>query len=118
MGYSTQVYNACAIAMTITESAYRLFGGIFSHLFIHKLVILTFIPASATSMWFLMRRLGAGLALSSWSALFYITLPSFNVAVGIYEHWTVGFCFVFTPLILRGILSVAEEGSPREIVGL
>ena len=118
MGHSMQVYNACAIAMTLTETAYILLGGIFSHLFIHKLVILTFIPASALSMWFLMRRLGAGSALSAWSALFYIVLPSINVAIGIYEHWTVGLCFVFTPLLLRGILAVAEEGSPREIVGL
>jgi hypothetical protein len=118
MGYSTQVYNACAIAMILTESAYRLLGGIFSHLFIHKLVILTFIPASAFTMWLLMRRLGAGRAMSAWSSLFYIILPSFNVAVGIYEHWTVGFCFIFTPLILRGILAVAEKGTPREIIGM
>ena len=118
MGHSMQVYNACAIAMTLTEAAYRILGGVFSHLFIHKLVILTFIPASAISIWFLMRRMGAGQSLSAWTALFYITLPSINVAIGIYEHWTVGFCFVFTPLILRGILAVAEEGSPREIVGL
>jgi hypothetical protein len=48
----------------------------------------------------------------------YILLPSIHVAIGNYEHWTVGLCFVFTPLILRGILAVAEEGSPREIVGL
>ncbi len=118
MGHSMQVYNACAIAMILTESAYRLLGGIFDYLFIHKLLILTFIPFSALSMWLLMRRLGASYALSAWASLFYITLPSINVAVGIYEHWTVGFCFVFTPLILRGILAVAEEGSPREIVGL
>ena len=118
MGHSMQVYNACAIAMILTESAYRLLGGVFDYLFIHKLLILTFIPFSALSMWLLMRRLGASYALSAWASLFYITLPSINVAVGIYEHWTVGFCFVFTPLILRGILAVAEEGSPREIVGL
>lgn len=118
MGHSTQVYNACAIAMILTESAYKLLGGIFEHLFIHKLLILTFIPASALSMWFLMRRLGAGCSLAAWSGLFYIILPSMNVAIGIYEHWTVGFCFVFTPLILRGILTVAEERSPREVVGL
>jgi hypothetical protein len=51
-------------------------------------------------------------------ALLYMVLPSINVAIGIYEHLGVGLCFVFTPLILRGIVAVAEEGSPREIVGL
>jgi hypothetical protein len=47
-----------------------------------------------------------------------MVLPSMNVAIGIYEHLGVGLCFVFTPLILRGIVAVAKEGAPREIVGL
>lgn len=56
--------------------------------------------------------------MASWISLLYILMPSVHVAIGNYEHWTVGLCFVFTPLILRGIVAVAEEGSPREIVGL
>jgi hypothetical protein len=110
--YSTAVAYTALIAINVSLSW---MVGAFAA---HKILILFYVPASAISMWFFARTLGASRSLSAWISLVYITLPSFHVAVGIYEHWTVGLCFVFTPLILRGIVTVAEEGSPREIVGL
>jgi hypothetical protein len=83
-----------------------------------KFVALLYIPASAWTMYLLMLRLRSGSSIALLGALFYIVLPSINVAIGIYEHLGVGLCFVFTPLILRGIVAVAEDGTPREIVGL
>jgi hypothetical protein len=69
-------------------------------------------------MYLLMLRLRADRGAALLAALLYIILPSINVAIAVYEHMGVGLCFVFVPLILRGILAVAEEGSPREIAGL
>ena len=83
-----------------------------------KFVALCYIGVSGWTMYLLMLRLRAGSSMALLGALLYMVLPSINVAIGIYEHLGVGLCFVFTPLILRGIVAVAEEGSPREIVGL
>lgn len=118
MGYSGQIYTAVRIPMLLAHIFHFLFAGVFGSYASLKILILSFIPASALSMWLFVRRLGAEASLASWIGLIYITLPSINVAIGIYEHWTVGFSFIFAPLLLRGILTVAEEGSPREIVGL
>ncbi len=118
LGHSSVVYDAAALATFLAKSMMLLFGGFLGSFITLKLLILSFIPLSALSMWALTNRLGFGRPMSSWIALVYILLPSIHVAIGNYEHWTVGLCFVFTPLILRGIVAVAEEGSPREIVGL
>lgn len=118
LGHSSVAYDVAALATFLAKSATFLFGGLFGSFITLKLLILSFIPLSALSMWALTKRLGFGRSMSSWIALVYILLPSIHVAIGNYEHWTVGLCFVFTPLILRGIVAVAEEGSPREIVGL
>ena len=116
MGHSGQIYQSSGMAIFLAHVFTAILGGLFGSFAALKLLILSFIPASAFTMWCLMRRIGTGSRQAAWIALLYITLPSFHVATGIYEHWTVGFCFVFAPLLLRGILTVAEEGSPREII--
>ncbi len=118
LGHSSVVYDAAALATFLAKAVTLLIGGICGSFISLKLLILSFVPLSAFTMWLLASRLGAGRSMASWISLVYILLPSVHVAIGNYEHWTVGLCFVFTPLILRGILAVAEEGSPREIVGL
>ena len=118
LGHSSMVYSTGAIATFFTRVFIYLFGWFFGTFITLKLLILCFIPACAIGMWLLMRKLGASDSMSWLAALLYMVLPSIQVAIGVYEHWTVGLCFVFVPLILRGILAVAEESSPREIVGL
>lgn len=118
LGHSSTVYDAAALATFLAKAVTLLVSGICGSFISLKLLILSFIPLSAFTMWLLVSRLGAGRSMALWISLVYILLPSVHVAIGNYEHWTVGLCFVFTPLILRGILAVAEEGSPREIVGL
>jgi hypothetical protein len=117
-GHSTTVYSTGAIATfftTIIEASLSWLLGTFITL---KLMILAFLPLAFWAMRVFLRKLGLSDGESSLGALVYLVMPSMLVAIGIYEHWTVGLCFVFTPLILRGILAVAEESSPREIVGL
>ena len=117
LGHSAMIYGSMAIGWFPLAFLLKIFSFLGS-LMAAKVVILAYIPASAASMWFLARSLGSNRTLAAWISLFYITLPSLHVAMGIYEHWVVGLCFVFTPLILRGILVIAERPSPREIVGL
>ncbi len=118
LGHSGQVYDASGIAMFFSSVAHGLLAWLVGAFVAQKLLILSFIPLSGLTMWLLIRRLGFDAGIAALGALLYIILPSIHVAIGIYEHWTVGLCFVFTPLILRGIVAVAEDGSPREIVGL
>ena len=118
MGGSLIIHASTAIATFLSSSLGALLSLFVGTFIAQKILILSFIPLSALSMWFFIRRIGGEPAVASVIALFYIILPSVHVAIGNYEHWTVGLCFVFTPLILRGIVAVAEERSPREIVGL
>lgn len=116
MGVSSLLYDAFAVALFLSKCASQLLGGILGPVGAEKLLTLSFIPAAAVSMWFFVRRLGCDTAASAWISLLYVVMPSFHVATGIYEHRTVGLCFVFAPLILRGILTVARQQTPREIV--
>ena len=118
MGHSSLVYDAFAVAFFLSNLFQCAFASVTGSLVAEKLLIVLFIPAAALSMWSLVRRLGGGVSLAAWTSLIYILLPSIHVAVGIYEHWVVGLCLVFTPLILRGIVAVGENASPKEIVGL
>ena len=118
LGHSTTVYSTGAIATFFTTLFETSLGWLFGSFVTLKLFILSFLPLAFFTMLLFLRRLGLGTGESSLGALLYLVMPSMQVAIGIYEHWTVGLCFVFTPLILRGILAVAEEATPREIVGL
>lgn len=116
LGHSSMVYSTGAIATFLTSVFMHLFSWHFGTFITLKLLILCFIPACAVGMWLLMRKLGASDSMSWLAALLYMILPSILVAIGIYEHWTVGLCFIFVPLILRGILAVAEKTTPQEVL--
>lgn len=118
LGHSSVVYDVAELAALLGKSATLLFSWLFGSLVTIKLLILSFLPLAFWTMQIFLKRLGLGCAEACLGALLYLAMPSMLVAIGIYEHWTVGLCFVFTPLILRGILAVAEKSSPREIVGL
>jgi hypothetical protein len=118
MGHSSAIYDSTAIATFFSKSAHILVAWLIGAFFAQKILILTFFPFAFWTMRLFLQRLKVTSSEASLGALLYLVMPSMLVAIGIYEHWTVGLCFVFTPLILRGILSVAEESSPREIVGL
>jgi hypothetical protein len=116
MGVSSLLYDAFAVALFLSKCASQLLGGILGPVGAEKALTLSFIPAAALAMWFFVRRLGCDAVASAWISLLYVVMPSFHVATGIYEHRTVGLCFVFAPMILRGILTVAQQQAPREIV--
>jgi len=118
LGHSSAIYDSTAIATFLSKAAYILFAGVAGAFVAQKLLILAFLPLAFWTMRIFLLRLGLQSGEASLGALLYLVMPSMLVAIGIYEHWTVGLCFVFTPLILRGIIAVAEDSSPREIVGL
>jgi hypothetical protein len=118
MGHSDspiQVTFWGTVFATITGKTLGVLVGVLSSF---KLLVISYFVASAWTMYLLMIKLRAGRSIALLASLFFIVLPTINVRAGIYEHFGVVLCFVFTPLILRGIVAVAEEGSPREIVGL
>jgi hypothetical protein len=118
LGHSGQAYEVAGIAMFLAKITRLVLAPVTGSFLALKLLILSFLPFAFWTMRLFLLRLKVTSAEASLGALLYLVMPSMLVAIGIYEHWTVGLCFVFTPLILRGILAVAEESSPREIVGL
>jgi len=118
LGHSLMTLQVAGWAVLFYNISVALLGPLIGALASIKLIALTYIAASGWTMYLFIRRLLGNRSIAQIGALFYIILPSMNVAIGNYEHTTVGLCFVFAPLILRGILTVAEESSPLEIVGL
>ncbi len=118
LGHSLMTLQVAGLGFIFLNFSTILFAPIFGGLVAMKLVAIGFIVASAWAMYLLLGKLKAGGGIASLGALFYVVLPMINVRLGIYEHLGVGLCFVFAPLIFRGIIAVTEEGSPKEIVGL
>ena len=118
LGHSLMTLQVAVWGIIFSNLSITLLGPIIGALASIKLVALSYVIVSAWTMYLLLLKLEAGKSVAALGSLFYIILPSINVVISIYEHLGVGLCFVFTPLILRGIVAVAEEGSPREIVGL
>ena len=118
LGHSLMTLQVAGLGFVFSCTATAFLAPIIGALSTIKLVALMYIIASGWAMYLLLSKLKAGASTASVGALFYIMLPMINVRLGIYEHLGVGLCFVFVPLILRGIIAVTEQGSPREIVGL
>lgn len=118
LGHSLMTLQVSGWGVFFSNLSMVILGPIVGALASIKLVALAYIAASGFSMYLLVVQMSKDRSVALLGALMYIVMPSIHVAIGIYEHLGVGLCFVFTPLILRGILAVAEEGAPREIVGL
>lgn len=116
LGHSPILLNAVMIGVTLAGTVSQALGVLTGALAATKLLAVAYMALSGMMMYLLLLRLRAERSVALLGALFYIILPSINVRLGIYEHFGVGPCFIFAPLVLRGIVAVAEDGSPREIV--
>jgi hypothetical protein len=118
LGHSPVMLNAVLWGVAIGYWVIALLGGVVGGLAATKLLAVAYIALSGWTMTLLLGRLGLERGGALLGGLLYMVLPSINVRLGMYEHFGVGPCFVFVPLILRGILAVAEERSPKECVAL
>lgn len=118
LGCSMVVHLSTALAVALASFFFTLLGPLLGIFAAFKLLIILFVIASCYTMFLFVKKLTGNTLMASVAALMMVALPSLNVTIGIYEHWTIGLCFVFVPLILRGLLTVAEKNSPREIVVL
>ena len=116
MGQSEQYAPGAFIAIGIVFLFKALFVSILGPLGSMKLACLMALPLAAVAMGMLLNSMDSPRGLCAWGGLFYMILPPIIVASGIYEHWNVGFCFIFIPLILRGLIVIADKPSPRECV--
>ena len=116
LGHSPVMLNAVFWGVSAGYWAIALLGGFFGALAATKIMAVAYMALAAWAMFSMLRRLGCDLVASQLGGLLYLVLPSMSVRLGTYEHFGVGPCFIFLPMILRGILAVAEERSPREIV--
>jgi hypothetical protein len=121
LGGSLVIQQAAIVIALISNLSIVIFGPWIGELAALKLVALLSLAMSGVTMFFFVRRWTSDVSQAVVAALAYIMLPSMTVAIAIYEHFNVTVCFVFLPLILRGILvlsEASEEVSPREIIGL
>jgi hypothetical protein len=81
-----------------------------------KLVVILFAAGSLVAMNTLIRALGGSRLLGIVGAGLYLLIPMMTVRGPVYEHFGMFMTFIFTPLLFRGILAVAERRSPAEIV--
>jgi hypothetical protein len=116
LGHSPVMLNAVFWGVSAGYWAIALLGGFLGALAATKLMAVAYMALAAWAMFSMLRRMGCDRVASQLGGLLYLVLPSMNVRLGTYEHFGVGPCFIFLPMILRGILAVAEERSPREIV--
>jgi len=116
MGHSTTIYQVSIVDVVLHVIA--IFRFWMDWLVVTKILSVVCLAASGVTMFFFVRRLTRDETQAGVAALAYMMMPSITVAMGIYEHFSVTLCFVFMPLILRGILVLSEEESPREMVGL
>ena len=118
LGSSLVIQQVAIWVILLSNLSIVIFGPLIGGLAAFKLAAILSLAASGVTMFFFVRRLTRDETQAAVAALAYIMMPSITVAMGIYEHFSVTLCFVFVPLILRGILVLSEEESPREIVGL
>lgn len=116
LGGSMVIYHTMSLAIALAGFFIFLFGSLFGIFASLKLLLICTVMASSATMFLFVKKVTSDNRMSTIAALMMLAMPSLNVALGIYEHWTVALCFVFVPLILRGLLAVAETKAPREIV--
>ncbi len=117
LGHSGMIYQLSVIEL-FTHYLLLPLQSFLTLFAIKKLIALGYFATSGVTMFFFARRLTRNETQAAVAALAYIMMPSITVAMGIYEHFSVTLCFVFVPLILRGVLVLSEEKSLRETVGL
>lgn len=118
LGSSLAIHQVAALMMVLSNLLILIFGPLVGGLSAFKLVAIASLAASGITMFFFVKRLTRDHVQGALAGMLYMIMPSINVSMGIYEHFSVTLCFVFMPLILRGILVLSEEESPREVVGL
>jgi hypothetical protein len=118
LGHSPVMLNAVFWGVSLGYWAIALLGGLIGALAATKLLAVAYMALAAGAMILFLRKIGLNSVECQFGGLIYMILPSMNVRLGMYEHFGVGPCFIFVPLILRGIVAVAEEKSPRECVVL
>jgi len=81
-----------------------------------KMVVILFAAGSLVSMNALIRSMGGSRLIGIVGAGFYLLIPVMMARGPVYEHFGQFMTFIFTPLLFRGIIAVAERRSPAEIV--
>ena len=81
-----------------------------------KMVVILFAAGSLVAMNALIRSMGGSRLMGIVGAGFYLLMPVMIVRGPVYEHFGQFMTFIFTPLLFRGIIAVAEKRSPAEIV--
>ena len=116
MGLPMTTFYFSPVAMGCLWLGTTLLGPLLGPLAAFRLVVILFAAAGGWTMAAFMRRISD----SRWAVFvgtaLYLVIPLMMVRGVVYEHSIMVMCFVFTPLLFRGIIAVTEDRTPAEIV--
>ena len=115
LGQHLATIYVAGLSVGLLSLGVTLFGWLLGALASFKLVVVLFGAASLVAMNALIRRLGGSRLLGIVGAGLYFLIPMMAVRGPVYEHFGLCMTFIFTPLLFRGIIAVAEERTPAEI---
>lgn len=116
LGQHLSTMYAASLSIGLLSLGVKLFGALIGALASFKLVVLVVAAASLVAINTLIRRMGGSRLVGIVGAGLYLLMPMMMVRGPVYEHFGLFMAFVFTPLLFRGIIAVAEKRSPAEIV--
>lgn len=116
MGLPMTTFYFSPVAMGCLWLGTTLLGPLLSPLVAFRIVVICFAIGGGFAMASFMRRISD----SRWAVFvgtaLYLMIPLIMVRGVVYEHSIMVMCFVFTPLLFRGIIAVSEDRTPAEIV--
>jgi hypothetical protein len=116
LGQHLATAYVAGLSVGLLSLGVKILGWLLGTLASFKLVVVLFGAASLVAMNSLIRRLGGSRLLGIVGAGIYFLIPMMAVRGPVYEHFGLCMTFIFMPLLLRGIIAVAEERTPAEIV--
>ncbi len=116
LGQNLATAYVAGLSVGLLSLGVKLLGFLIGGMASFKMVVILFAAGSLVAMNALIRSMGGSRLIGIVGAGFYLLIPVMMVRGPVYEHFGQFMTFIFTPLLFRGIIAVAERRSPAEIV--
>jgi hypothetical protein len=116
LGQNLATAYVAGLSVGLLSLGVKLLGFLLGAMASFKMVVILFAAGSLIAMNALIRSMGGSRLIGIVGAGFYLLIPVMMARGPVYEHFGQFMTFIFTPLLFRGIIAVAERRSPAEIV--
>jgi len=118
MGQHLATMYIAGLSLGILAMGPTFLGPLIGAMASFKVVTLFFAAVSLIAMSSFIRKIGGSRLLGIVGGGLYFLIPIMAVRGPVYEHLGMFMTFIFTPLLFRGIVAVAEDRTPAEIMML